>query len=305
MDFINNNRHQKKGVMMRWSRLLFIPVLLGFIGCSNKIEGTIEPSYAIQQCLEDVLSIKYNEIGHTYTTFKMCRIAGLDMNRSIALSYYSQYPDIDYDYAATLVGFKYLLIPWEHDWRNDITGVLHSLHGGDHEAIGDRRKNIEKVLKETLKDPENDPVSGLLLHAYADTFAHTKNRFDTDDEQAYGPWIGHAIPNLCGHSPDNIKYGHNMEKYIGYLDDLFEIIKTDDSDEQEFERLKRAVQDLKCDDTKCPDFHKLYVENTQEGAMLKRFEDCMNKTARQLTRDEIQRVMDMAKSGHSGINSQR
>ncbi len=94
----------------------------------------------------------------------------------MVISYYSQYPDIDSDYAAVPVSLKYLLLPWRWKWRNDITGTLHSLHGGNHQDIIKRRIKIQKTLHETLHDPTLDWLSGLIIHAYADSFSHTKNK---------------------------------------------------------------------------------------------------------------------------------
>lgn len=278
--------------------VVILIVSLGLTGCAgNPIKSDKEPMAAALECAKET-SKSYLPDGHIYTTLSIADIGGYEKFRQWTLSYYSQYPDIDPDYEATPVSIKYLLTPWKWEWRNDITGALHSLHGGGREKIDVRRKNIQDTLGVTLKKPQQDWLSGLLIHAYADTYSHTKNRFNAENEQAYNVWIGHAIPTLLGKSPDNIKSETNEPKYLGYITDLYNTIKTNDNTD-EFIKFKHFVDELKCEKGECPNFFALFHNKPLTSSGIDVFTDCMNKTSRQLSAKEIKIAIDYIKNGLS------
>jgi len=267
-------------------------------GCTaNPVTGKGDRAQATAECLNESVE-KFLPDGHAYTTLSVTDIAKYPQLRKYVISYYSQYPDIDHDYEATPVALKFLLVPWEWGWRKDVMSDLHSLHGGGRDEIDQRRKNIEDVLSYTLRDPSLDWQSGLVIHAYADAYAHTSGVFSSRDEEAYGYLIGHAIPTLFGTSPDEIKANDNNEsKFFGYIDSLYASLKQDDSSDPEFAEFKEEVSELECGDV-CPDFHELFLkEDDKEKINFGHFVNCMNRSALKLTESEVQSVMDMIESG--------
>jgi hypothetical protein len=269
------------------------------VGCaSNPISGEKEPMVAARYCTEQ-LPQPFIQDGHLYTTLSVSDIAGYSEPRQLALSYYSQYSDIDPDYEAVSVSFKYLLLPWKWEWRNNITGVLHSLHGGGRQDIDERRKNIRNALSKTLKIPELDWLSGLLIHADGDSYAHTKNEYNSKDERAYNVWIGHAIPNLLGRDPDNIKMKLNEPKYLGYAKELYATLKKDSGKDQLFNNFIVFVEELKCKDGLCPNFHALFnKEDMSKNSRIDVFMQCMNNTSRPLSKIEVQQAINLIKGGN-------
>ncbi len=257
------------------------------------MEGEKEPQEAAKYCATQ-LTEPYLPDGHLYTTLSVIDIAGYDDTRQLIISYYSQYPDIDLDYEAVSVSLKYLLLPWKWEWRNNLTGVLHSLHGGTRSAIDKRRRKIQDVLSNTLKDPQLDWLSGLIIHAYADSYSHTKNKFNSEYEKAYDVWIGHIIPSLLGESPDNIKNELNESKFLGYMSSFYTLVKLDNKNDQEFVAFKNYIDDLKCTSGQCPNFHALYNgDDIEKSSRIDKFTICMNLTSRQLTKEEVQEAIDL------------
>lgn len=281
------------GVHVRLGALWISTLILS--GCSESaIAGDLDPIEAANKCIRDISGL-FIQDGHLYTTLSITELIRLPIERQMSIAYFSQYPDIDHDYEAVPVSFKYLLLPHKWKWRNDITGKLHSLHGGDRKAIDERREAIRKALTIFIKDPSNDWMSGLLIHALGDSYAHTKNPYNSSEERAYGVWIGHAVPTISpwSSSPDNIKAPDNEPKFLGYVNDLFETLKTDDSDTTGFKNFLAFVDKLECTGGQCPNFHALFHGQADtKKTRIDVYTDCMNKEMRQLTVPEVQFVMD-------------
>lgn len=266
------------------------------VSCAtNPIVGEQEPLSAAEHCMKQLPSHQLELLpdGHLYTTLAIANIVGYNEPRQFLLSYYSQYPDIDTDYEAVPVALKYLLLPWKWEWRNGIIGVLHSQHGGCRSAIDKRRQNIRNALSQTLPDPQLDWLSGLLIHAYGDSYAHTKNAFDSEEERAYNVWIGHALPSLFGQNPDSIKTEIGEPKYLAYITALYSDLKLDINTDQAFAYFKDFVDQLECDDGECPNFHALYNNHPVGNARIDEFIQCMNKTSRQLSKKEVRKAMNL------------
>lgn len=282
---------------MKWIVLAVVTFSFTLVGCANNtFLVNKEPLDAAKDCAKSERS--YGPDGHIYTTLSMTKAAGYDDIRQLTLSYYSQYPDTNNDYEAVCVSVKYLLVPCKWEWRNDITGVLHSLHGGNRKAIDLRRKNIRNALSSTLKDPKNDWLSGLVIHAYGDSYAHTRNKFNSETESAYNVWIGHIFPNLLGNSPDNIKGRGNEVKYIGYVTDLYETLKQGSDngyDDQEFKDFISFIDKLECTGGQCLNFHALYHGEPVKNSRINRFSNCMKENARPLLKAEVQQAIDIIK----------
>lgn len=280
--------------MRRMFQFVISGIAFSLAACaSNPITGTLDPVQASAKCLGEIPP-PFLPDGHLYTTLSIASIAGLPDERQLALAYFSQYPDLDHDYEAVPVSVKYLFLPHKWNWRNDIAGKLHSLHGGDKAAIDARREEIRTALSNVLVDPAKDWMAGLLIHALGDTYAHTKNNFGSPDEKAYGVWIGHALPTLFCTSPDDIKVPQNESKYLGYITDLYKVFGGRAATDPEFQNFYKFVDQLECKGGQCPNFHALYHGQADtQSARIDQFESCMNNNMRQLTVAEVQSVMDL------------
>jgi len=266
---------------------------------ANPITGSLEPQTAIKVCNEKTKQFvgdrnRFFADAHLYTTLAITNIEKFEQQRQLTLSYYTQYPDIDRNYLATPVAIKYLFVPWRYHWRNNITGKLHSLHGGDSQAIEKRRELLKSELIQTIKDPDKDWLSGLIIHALGDAFAHTKNHFRSSHERAYNPWFGHAFASLFGVEPDKIKANDlNETKYLSYIREFYSTIKQDDSNIKLFNSFKEFVDDLECRGNVCPNFHAEFNPEDRINTKIEFFRDCMNKTARSLNSNEVHELFDL------------
>lgn len=281
---------------MRMKPYTLMLALATMAGCSaHPIKGSKNPMMAAKEC-SSTLSSSFVKDGHLYTTLSIADIANYDNTRKMTLAYYSQYPDIDPDFEAVPVSIKYLVTPWKWSWRNDITGTLHSLHGGKRDHIDDRRETIRNVLTKSLQNPELDWLSGLIIHAYGDSFAHTSGQFNAKNEKAYGKWIGHLFPTLFGNSPDNIKSETTEPKYMAYATSLYRDIKTDTQNDQEFIKFLTFVDNLECKGGLCPNLHEAFNGNhPSKDSPMDTFTQCMNDHARPLTTSEVQHAMNLIK----------
>lgn len=261
---------------------------------SNPIQGKLSPTDASTKCMATIPPAPpFLPDGHLYTTLSIAALAMLPDERQLAIAYFSQYPDLDPDYEAVPVSLKYLLLPNKWTWRNDISGKLHSLHGGGRKEIDARRAIIRRAITEKLDDPAKDWQTGLLIHALGDTYAHTKNELNSEKEQAYGVWIGHLIPSLFGKSPDKIKTSLNEPKYLAYITDLYQLLSRNPNTDTSFQEFYQFIDDLECEDEQCPNFHALFnTKARSEPARIDKFQTCMNSSMRQLTKSEVQSVMD-------------
>jgi hypothetical protein len=276
----------------------FLTAATALAGCSTLPgPGNLDPMPAAKVCAAG-LGVPFGPEGHLYTILSVADIAGYKPERQFALAYFSQYPDLDSDYEAVHVSIKYLLVPWRWTWRNDVTGVLHSLHGGNRDAVEKRREQIRRAIARSIADPDRDWLTGILMHAYGDAYAHTKGELGASDEAAYGVWTGHAIPSLFGDDPDDIKNPRTEPKYFAYIDDLYRTIRTEHASDDRFSEFKTFIRNLKCENGRCPNFHELFANRPTGNARIDRFADCMNRSARRLTPAEIQLAMDTIKDFH-------
>lgn len=283
----------------------YLMFAFGISGCSsNPVIGHKEPSEAAEECFTEVfpglsqklfISFLYEQDGHLYTTLQVAKEAGIDAKRAFVLSYYSQYPDIDPEYEATPVALKYILWPPQWRWRDDITGRLHSLHGGNSEAVSERREELAQAVRESLADQSLDWRSGLLIHALGDSYAHTKSAFRTPSEHAYGKIIGHAIPSLMGRSPDDICDADNIPKYVGYVSALRKVMNSTESNSP-------TDISLRCRENRMTlfgpniDWSSVSTDDLK-GKPTAGFVHCMNQKARRLSVDEVMSAINKIKTG--------
>jgi hypothetical protein len=159
------------------------------------------------------MQILYEIDGHLYTTFVVAMLAGMPVARAAELSWGSQIPDENRRLTAVSAAWNSL---WNHHSRS-IMQTLHSLHGGDAQAIHERRDDLKVLVSIGIAQGEPDWKVGLMIHAFADSYAHTHVEHGT--EEAYGiPW-GHGGD---GHTPDQI--GNFPQKYLAYASNLYQAL---------------------------------------------------------------------------------
>lgn len=156
-------------------------------------------------------AIKYGPAGHLYTTYFVTKTALGDIDRAYEIAYFSQLPDEEKWFSATYAFFT----PWRSESR-EIMKFQHALHGGDQIDVLETRDNLKRLIQfdESLKDYQ----IGLIIHAYADSYAHTTVT-KGGRLKAYGYIWGHL---WHGHDPDLIAY--DPPKYREYTCDLFKAL---------------------------------------------------------------------------------
>lgn len=76
---------------------------------------------------------------------------------------------------------------------------------------------------------------GFLIHAYGDSYSHTKGT--GENLRAYGPILGHL---LDGPEPDSI--ADNPDKYEDFVRGLFSVLAQPDADTGDFEAFLDSVK---------------------------------------------------------------
>jgi hypothetical protein len=178
------------------------------------------------------LHIQYEIDGHLYTTFVVAVLAGLPVGRALELSWGSQVPDANRQFTAVSAAWNSL---WNSHSRS-IMRTLHSLHGGNEQAVMKRRHDLKVLVAGSLARKEPDWKVGLMIHAYGDSYAHTYLKHGK--EVAYGIPHGHAGD---GHTPDKI--GEFPEKYLAYVGQLYQDLGGHGDPVQRLDRIHRIVRD--------------------------------------------------------------
>lgn len=277
-----------------------------FVGCASMPPpGDKEPGQAAEACLNGLgPNITFDEQGHLYTTYKIVGFARYDFKRQLTLSYYSQYPDIDQDYDAAKIFLQYLVLPNRWSWHNKITGFLHSLHSGNQTQVEQRRATLKREIAKSIKSPDQDWLSGLLIHAYGDAYAHTRGTYRSAQEVAYGHWLGHGIPTVLSYvslsrDPDEIKNPVTEPKYLAYVDELFDVLKGQQDHVQSKAALVKFKTDIwenGCPAGVCPNFNATPNDYPPKPTWVAEFTKCMNRTARRLTPSDIEHAMNLINS---------
>jgi RHS repeat-associated protein len=165
----------------------------------------------------------YEEDGHYYTTFIVLRANGYSAREAEEVAFYSQLPDEDPTMDARKAGEKLILDDLSAEERtelNDIQNYLHSLHGGKAFDVFLRRECLRCILM-TFSSSLKNWEKGLLIHALADSYAHTRG--SDDDPKAYGRPFGHAAPSAFTFTdPDVI--ANSPDKYSDYIDALDSVV---------------------------------------------------------------------------------
>ncbi|HLO61414.1 MAG TPA: hypothetical protein VK165_00465 [Azonexus sp.] len=154
--------------------------------------------------------------GHFYTVDFVSKLAEIEEGRAERLVCFSQAPDQIMKYNAVPVSI-FGIFSWKN--RSNIVNALHSLHGGDHEAVGKRREALELLVRESYGERKPDWQTGFLIHALGDSYAHVRGSYDSPT--AYGELVGHGF---AFQNPDNIFAGENYRKYNAYVLSLFDAL---------------------------------------------------------------------------------
>nr|WP_314523992.1 hypothetical protein [uncultured Acinetobacter sp.] len=275
------------------SKKIFISfVLLTFISTFSNSSPSKSPMEAVNKCYLNQAGFYYDYIGHQDTTYIIANIAGQDTKNTLALSYFSQYPDADKKFDAIVNAVKNK-IPYANDkFTQDAVVKLHSLHGGDSTAIKNRRNNLEKLISGYLKNSDDTWKAGLLIHSFGDAYAHTKGNFGTTKEQAFGPDVGHLFHSIFGDDPDKVVRKANQDKYFAYIDRLFELLKTDYASQDRLNKFKNEISNSKCTTEECLEQEVFF----RHGALnLNDFTSCMDENMKPLSKEQVQDVMDRIK----------
>ncbi|ENX02626.1 hypothetical protein F900_01072 [Acinetobacter modestus] len=257
---------------------------------STAFAGELSPFDAVIECAPS--TNKSSSVGHSTTSYMVSRIAGRNISDTMALTYFSQYPDAYKKYDAIVNAVKNKFPFASNEFTNDVVTKLHSLHGGNSEDIKTRRKSIENAIKNNLKDPEDIWKAGLLIHAYADAYAHTDGELNSKQERAYAPKFGHLLHSLIGQDPDQVINPRNREKYLAYSEKLFNILKTKNANTKRYDDFKKLVRNSKCEKDRCL---KDELITKQENMIIEDYSACMNEKMKPLTKEQVQSVMNQIK----------
>ncbi len=188
--------------------------------CSTPGYRALNPS-----CIEDKGLAKYQRDGHQDTTYIVAVLAGRSPREAALLSFYNQAADdLAMRFSAPNVAV-WGSVPGAWGYRHRINAVLHSLHGGDVGAVQERRDHLAGLI--AASDPDSVDhawQTGLLIHAFGDSFAHTR-----DDGSAYGGLYGHLFD---GHAPDIVANRPNL--YLDYVRALYAALETSEANTDGF-----------------------------------------------------------------------
>jgi len=287
---------------------LLISIATSEVAAKN-IAESYDPEAVYLSCkseLDRILHLsntRFESDGHQYTTYLVARMAGYNVSEAYVLSYYSQYPDLNLKYSATWVSIIHLLNPFTQKWRSDITGVLHSLHGGDNISVERRRKDLSNAVRGQLSiSPLQYQQAGLIIHSFGDSFAHTKNAYKTPEEKAYGTFIGHALDL---HEPDQVARSDVFEKYSAYVTHLFHALNIQGNGNEKalmdyIENLRPLVCDDDCSTREIKNMSKAIKSfGKNEGSFSDDIYRCIKSNSPHLDKDEIQSAINTVKSLHS------
>ncbi len=212
----------------------------------------------------------YKKGGHFFTVYYVTVVsegAGIDVDRANRLTCYAQSPDEISAYNAVPVSFKNMFYDW--GYRHDVVNSLHSLHGGDTDAVNYRRKTLQKLITQSLKEgPNSDWKTGFMIHALGDSYAHVKG--DYDSPKAFGEGVGHLFASIFGPDPDNVYVGENYKEFDAYIQALYAALADPSNSgyEESRKRLQFLVERIKNDkgklNKKDEAFIKLLVSITKD-----------------------------------------
>lgn len=182
----------------------------------------------------------YKAGGHFYTVYYVAVVsaeAGIDRDRAKRLTCYAQAPDDVSAYNAVPVSIKNTF--YDRDYRHDVVNSLHSLHGGDTDAVNHRRETLQKLIIRSLKEgPDSDWKTGFMIHALGDSYAHVHGDFDSP--KAFGEGLGHFFASIGGADPDNVYADENYKEFDAYVQALYAALA--DPSNPEYEANRKNVE---------------------------------------------------------------
>ena len=248
----------------------------------------LEPDVVAEVCASEIAQ-PFGPDGHLFSTLLIARYAGIDEANAYTLAYYSQYPDLDSNFKATSL---FIFAP---NWRSDVREVLHSLHGGEREAIDARREVLKNFIKDSIhQDPPNYWQAGLMIHAFADAYSHTKEPLGDPDQRAYGSVIGHLHH---WKKPDQIARQKVFPKYREFAEQLYDILALGSvAGKQQLTEFLNTIEALACDGW-CWGSEVDRVEEAiyTTGSFNESWYKCIEERARPLREEEVQGVFDRVK----------
>jgi len=251
-------------------------------------DGTFSADEALKLCLPSPQRVEispnaYGIDGHQWLALRIAMAATHDYRLSHGIAYYAQYPDIDTSYEA--IGRSLNII--DLGWRKSIMDDLHSLHGGNAQAIQRRRSRLSEGVTYWYNSEDRQLWQvGLMVHALGDSYAHTKGKLNSPTEKAYGIPLGHAADSLFSRDPDTIK--NQKPKAIEYANKLyFALTGTSDNTTSEFDAIIYEINN--CNDDSCDFMRGFYRAQKGEKSVEQMgvFTDCMNRNAKKLTKDQV------------------
>jgi len=225
--------------------------------------------------------------GHLDTPYAIALFAGRGEKEAQLISYYSEYPDEFKEFSATGQ-----FITHNFKWRKLIYTKLHTLHGGKHKAVNKRRNAIRNAIKESLNNPNEIWKTGILIHALGDSYAHTKGKYNSPDERAFNKYTGHGIESIFLTDPDEIFKKENEEKYIAFITDLFNLLKTKNKDQAGFNSFVNDFRSANCNSNECI-LNKTTL-NFVHGKALNS-QKTLNATLTPLTKAQVVEALNMIK----------
>ena len=116
--------------------------------------------------------------------------------------------------------------------------VLHSLHGGGKRAVMKRRSDLKDLIQEVIKNKSlEDYQIGLIIHAFADSYAHTTN--EDGKLKAFNYTWGHLFH---GHKPDIIAY--DPERYKKFTCELYKALSLKSTCSPQLDTLHSMIKKL-------------------------------------------------------------
>lgn len=217
-------------------------VLLALLACPGLVAAeqdywTLPDEAACERTLAsgDAAALFYPPEGHLSTTGIVAYLAGYSFKDATLLACYSQMPDDQaWSLSAPAVGVWGVVRP---EFRHLIVDNLHSLHGGDRQAVEQRRARLAVLVKQSLAHRDPAWQVGFLIHAMGDSYAHVKG--PASDLEAYGALVGHIF--AFSEAPDNIARGDNFTHYAAYANALFDALGGQPSQRGELDRFLETV----------------------------------------------------------------
>ena len=177
------------------------------------------------------MQIRYEMDGPLYTTFVVAVLAGISVAGAAELAWGSQIPDANHRFTAVSAAWNSRC----NRHSPNIMQTLHSLHGGDVQAIRKRRHDLKVMVSTAIAHGEPSWQVGLMVHAFGDSYAHT--HFAHGTEESYGIPFDHGYD---GNTPDQIR--RFPQKYLLYVDNLYEALGGPDEPATVLARLRGIVE---------------------------------------------------------------